>query len=151
VREYELVYIVQPDAAPEREKEIQNRISESLSRASAITLMWDDWGKRKLAYEIDKFQKGHYVLASFLGGGAAIPEIERTLRLDADVLRFLTVKVSDRVKDVDARVAEARKEEAERAKRREERERIEAERAEQDRRAGRAPSRDDGSDESAEE
>jgi small subunit ribosomal protein S6 len=129
VREYELVYIIQPDAPPEKEKDLRTRIDGFVSRAEGITLLWDDWGKRKLSYEINKFQKGHYVFGSFLGAGPAIPEIERLLRLDSDVLRFLTVKVSDRVADVEARVAEARKEEAERAKRREEREKLEAERA----------------------
>jgi small subunit ribosomal protein S6 len=113
VREYELVYIIQPDAAPEKEKDLQTRIDGYISQAEGITLLWDDWGKRKLAYEVKKFQKGHYLLASFLGAGDAIPEIERMLRLDPDVLRFLTVKVSDKVADVEARVTEARREEAE--------------------------------------
>lgn len=129
MREYELVYIIQPEAAPEKQKDLQNRIDGFVSKAEGITLLWDDWGKRKLAYEIKKFQKGHYVFGSFLGAGQAIPEIERLLRLDPDVLRFLTVKVSDKVADVEARVAKARKEEEERAKRREEREKLEAERA----------------------
>ena len=133
MREYELVYIIQPDASPEKEKELQTQIGEMLSRAGAVTLLWDDWGKRKLAYEIRKLQKGHYVLVNFLGGGGSIPEIERMLRIDPDILRFLTVKVNERVRDVDARIEEARKEEAERARRREERERAEAERAEAER------------------
>ncbi len=133
MREYELVYIIQPDASPEKEKELQTRIGEMLSRADAVTLLWDDWGKRKLAYEIRKLQKGHYVLVNFLGGGGSIPEIERMLRIDPDILRFLTVKVNERVRDVDARIEEARKEEAERTRRREERERAEAERAEAER------------------
>jgi small subunit ribosomal protein S6 len=129
VREYELVYIVQPDASPERHKELSSRISDAIGAGGGVTLLWDDWGKRKLAYEIKKFQKGHYMLVNFLGDGKFIPELERMLRIDADVLRFLSVRVADDVKDVQARMAEAKKEEAERAKRREERERLEAERA----------------------
>ena len=129
MREYELTNIVQPDAPPEKAKDLQARISDLIVKADGITLMWDDWGKRKLAYEIKKFQKGQYILVSFLGGKGSIPEVERTLRLDPDVLRFLTVKVSEKVADVEARIAEAKKEEAERARRREEREQLEAERA----------------------
>jgi small subunit ribosomal protein S6 len=69
------------------------------------------------------------VLVDFLGDGEAIPELERMLRLDAEVLRYLTVKVAEQVADVPQRIAEAKKEEAERARKREERERLEAERA----------------------
>jgi small subunit ribosomal protein S6 len=129
VREYELVYIIQPDATPEREKEIHSRIDDAIARAGGTFLLRDDWGKRKLAFEIRKFQKGHYVLAGFLGEGAIVDELERGLRLDPDVLRFLTVKVQDEVRDIEGRITRAREEEAERARRREERERLEAERA----------------------
>ena len=129
MREYELIYIIQPDATPEREKEIHSRIDDGIARAGGTFLLRDDWGKRKLAYEIRKFQKGHYVLVGFLGEGAIVDELERGLRLDPDVLRFLTVKVQDEVRDIESRIARAREEEAERARRREERERLEAERA----------------------
>jgi small subunit ribosomal protein S6 len=129
VREYELVYVIQPDATPEREKEIHTRLDEAIARSEGTYLLRDDWGKRRLAYEIKKFQKGHYVLLSFLGKGAVVNELERLLRVDPDILRFLTVKVEDEVKDIEARIARAREEEAERARHREERERQEAERA----------------------
>jgi small subunit ribosomal protein S6 len=129
VREYELIYIVQPDAAPEREKEIQSRVEKEIVEGGGQILLWDDWGKRKLAYEIRKFNKGHYMLVSFLGGGRFIPAIERGLRLDPDVLRFLAVKVDENVRDIEARLVRAKDEAAERARKREERERREAERA----------------------
>jgi small subunit ribosomal protein S6 len=129
VREYELIYIVQPDATPEREKEIQSRVEKEIVEGGGQILLWDDWGKRKLAYEIRKFNKGHYMLVSFLGGGRFVPGVERGLRLDPDILRFLTVKIDDNVRDVEARLIRAKEEAAERARKREERERREAERA----------------------
>ncbi|MFQ5697437.1 MAG: 30S ribosomal protein S6 [Myxococcota bacterium] len=129
MREYELVYIIQPDCSPEREKEIQTRVEQAITAGGGQILLWDDWGSRKLAYEIQKFNKGRYMLVSFLGGGQFIPEIERGLRLDPDVLRFLVVKVRDKVQDIEARLVQAREEAAERARKREERERREAERA----------------------
>jgi small subunit ribosomal protein S6 len=129
VREYELIYLIQPDATPERQKEIHSRVDEIVAQQGGMLLLRDDWGKRKLAYEIQKFQKAQYVLLSYLGEGKIVDELERALRLDPDVVRFLTVKVQDEVKDIESRITEARAEEAERAKRREERERLEAERA----------------------
>jgi small subunit ribosomal protein S6 len=129
VREYDLIYIIQPDATREREVEIHAKVDSFVSEGGGTHLLRDDWGKRKLAYEIQKFQKGHYFQLSFLGNGAFVPDMERQLRLDVDVLRFLTVLANDNVKDIEARVTEAREYEAEQARRREERELLEAERA----------------------
>ena len=129
MREYELIYVIQPDATPEREQEIHSRADEFIEGSgSAQVLLRDDWGKRKLAYEIRKFQKGHYFQLNFLGEGSEISELERGLRLDPDVLRFLSVQVDDSVKDVEARISEAAEQAAELARRQEERARLEAER-----------------------
>ena len=129
MREYDLIYIIQPDATREREVEIHAKVDSFVSEGGGTHLLRDDWGKRKLAYEIHKFQKGHYFQLSFLGNGAFVPDMERQLRLDVDVLRFLTVLANDNVKDIEARVTQAREYEAEQARRREERELLEAERA----------------------
>ncbi len=128
MREYEFVYIIQPDATPEREAEVHTRIEEAVTRGGGQFLLRDDWGKRKLAYEIQKFQKGHYFQVNFLGDGAFLPELERNLGLDSDVLRFLSVQANPCVKDVPARIEEAKREQEEREQRRQEREALEAER-----------------------
>ena len=128
MREYELIYVIQPDASDERLQEIHERIDGTVTGGQGLILLRDDWGKRKLAYEIDKFQKGHYFQLCFLGDGKFIKEAERLMRIDPDVLRFLTVLVKDEVSDIEARVAEAKEQAAEQAQRREERERLEAER-----------------------
>jgi small subunit ribosomal protein S6 len=133
LREYELVYVVQPDASAEREQEIGRRIDEVIaSSQGADILIKDDWGKRKLAYEIKKFQKGHYVQVNYLGTGPEVREIERRLRIDPDVLRFLTVQVSDDVRDIEARRKEAAEQAAVQARRRAEREREREERERRD-------------------
>ncbi len=128
MREYELVYVIQPDATPEREEEIHDRTDALIMNAGGRFLLRDDWGKRKLAYEIKNFQKGHYFQLDFLGKGPEIAELERSLRLDADVLRFLSIQVNDEVKDIESRIQEAEKQAEEQARRREERARAEAER-----------------------
>ena len=56
MREYEFVYVIQPDATPEREAEIHQRIDTVVSDQKGRFLLRDDWGKRRLAYEIKKFQ-----------------------------------------------------------------------------------------------
>jgi small subunit ribosomal protein S6 len=122
VREYEFVYVIQPDATPEREAEIHQRIDQVVSDQKGRLLLRDDWGKRRLSYEIKKFQKGHYFQVNFLGGGKEIAEIERLMRLDSDILRYLSVLADEEVTDVETRVVEAAKQAAEQAQRRAERE-----------------------------
>ena len=105
-REYELVFIVRPDVTDEDIETIKARNSGIISDRKGHELKIDDWGKRRLAYEIQDYGKGHFVLQNYLGSTEIVDELERTLRIDDSVLRFLTVKLADRV-DVEARVAEA--------------------------------------------
>ena len=128
MREYELIYVVQPDATDERLKQIHDRVDAAITGGQGMVLLRDDWGKRKLSYEIAKFQKGQYFHLAMLGDGKFIAEMERLLRIDPDVLRFLTVLVAEEVPDIDARVERAVEQAAEQARRREEREKLEAER-----------------------
>jgi len=129
VREYELNVIIQPEISEEGSAAILGRLDDLLKESSATRLLCDDLGKRKLAYEIDRFQKGHYYLLSFLDAGPVVSELERALRLEESVLRFLTVKVDDDVADIEARVASAKEREEELAKRAAEKATREAEEA----------------------
>jgi len=125
LREYETTFIIQPEISDEGCQDLFARIDGILEREGAIRLLHDDQGKRKLAYEIRKFQKGRYVTTGYLGQGEAVAPLERTLRLEESVLRFLTVQVTDRVEDIEQRKQVAAEEErirAERARERAERE-----------------------------
>jgi small subunit ribosomal protein S6 len=125
LREYETTFIVQPEISDEGCQELLARLDGVLEREGAIRLLHDDQGKRKLAYEIRKFQKGRYVTTYYLDQGRAVASLERTLRLEESVLRFLTVQVTDHVEDIEQRKQLAAEEErirAERARERAERE-----------------------------
>ncbi len=143
MREYETTLIVQTEISDEGIASLQERLDGTLESADGIRLLYDDLGKRRLAYEIQNFQKGRYVMLRFLDKGTAIPSLERALRLEDSIIRFLTVQVSDDVKDVPARQAAAAEEQriraekvAERAAREaEEAERMEKERVEAEARA----------------
>jgi len=139
VREYELTYILHPDLTEEREAEIHARLDDLILRGKGIILLRDDQGKRKLAYEIQKLQKGHYFLLNYLDRGQANIELERELRLNPDAIRFLTVLVDEKVKDPAERISNAKIKAEEQAKRREQRER---EAAERERRAAEVASGD---------
>ncbi len=107
MHEYDTTFIVQPEITEEGREALIQRLGEQLQRSGATPLDVDDMGKKKLAYEIRDFQKGHYLSLFYLDDGKAVAELERTMRLDESVLRFLTVRKEDEVIDVESRVARA--------------------------------------------
>ncbi len=107
MRDYETTFIVQPEISDEGVKALCDRLDGVLAKRDATRLLYDDMGRRRLAYEIQNFLKGHYLTLMYLDTGAVIPELERTLRLEDSVLRFLTVQVTDEVVDIEARKKEA--------------------------------------------
>jgi len=129
LREYETTFIVQPEISDEGSQSILTKLDGILEAGGADRLMCEDHGKRKLAYEIRKFHKGHYYTLQFLNDGQVVPDLERTLRLEESVLRFLTILADEEVADVDARKAVAAEAEVEQTKRAEERAQREAEEA----------------------
>jgi small subunit ribosomal protein S6 len=129
VREYEFTFIVQPEITEDGLQSIYDRFDGVLEKHGSVRLYYDDWGRRRLAYEIRKFQKGHYLILHFLDDGGVVPEIERLARIDDSILRFLTVLVSDSVEDIETRKVEAAVLEEERKKKAAERAAREAEEA----------------------
>jgi small subunit ribosomal protein S6 len=107
VREFDTTLIVQPEISEEAREAMIARLKGVLERAGAVPLEVDDMGKRKLAYEIKRFQKGHYLSLFYADSGKAVAELERALRLDESILRFLTVRRGDDVGDIDERKVKA--------------------------------------------
>lgn len=93
---YELVFIVHPDRTDEEARKVLDRVKEVVTREGGEVLKVEEWGKRKLAYEIKKQSKGTYFLLHYHGTGAILSEVERTLRISDDVLKYLTVVVDER-------------------------------------------------------
>ena len=129
MREYETTFIVQPEISDEGSQAILSKLDGVLEAGNSTRLMCEDHGKRKLAYEIRKFHKGHYYTLQFLNEGQVVPDLERTLRLDESVLRFLTIMADGEVADIEARKAVAAEAEVEQTKRAAERAAREAEEA----------------------
>jgi small subunit ribosomal protein S6 len=129
VREYEVTLIIQPEISDEGVGALQERLDGVLEGFGTMRLLYDDLGKRRLAYEIQNFQKGRYVMLRFLDDGSNIKGLERALGLEDSIIRFLTVQVDDAVEDVAARQAEAAEERRIRAEKAAERAAREAEEA----------------------
>ena len=127
MREYETTFIIQPVISDEGREAMLQKLDALIEKQGAVRLAIDDVGKRKLAYEIQKFQNGHYYTLQYLDRGSVGKELERALRLEESVLRFLTVMVNEEVMDIEGRWAAAAEEERLRKQRAAERAAREAE------------------------
>ena len=110
LNEYETTYVVRPDLSEDLMTRITTRFEKVVLERGGTMLVSEDWGKRKLAYLVKKHQRGHYIYLNYVGPANLVGEMERSLGLEDDLLRFLTVKLGDDV-DVDSRrtLAEERK------------------------------------------
>ena len=95
MRHYETIFIIIPDLPDEERQAVVDRYRKILDDQGAEVLFCDDWGRRKLAYDIRKFSKGHYILFEYVGTAPAVSELERNLRLDDKILRLITVKKAE--------------------------------------------------------
>ena len=107
MREYETTFIIQPEISDEGVQVLCERLDGILGKNESVRLFYDDQGRRRLAYEIENFQKGRYITLMYLDSGSVVSELERSLKLDDSVLRFLTVQVTEEVQDIEARKAAA--------------------------------------------
>jgi len=92
MRNYESLYIVHPEVVGEELTKLTEKFQSVLTEQNAEIFKLDNWGVRKLAYPINKVERGCYVQTLFTAEPQVIAEFERRLRLDEKVLRFLTVR-----------------------------------------------------------
>lgn len=95
MRKYETIFILQPDLADDDVKAITAKAQDVIASLNGALHRLDDWGARKLAYPIQKFPRGRYFYLRFDGGSDLVAELERRLRLDEKVLRYLSVNITD--------------------------------------------------------
>jgi small subunit ribosomal protein S6 len=104
-REYETIYILRPNTANEGVAEVNTRIKGVIEGMGGKILKVDNWGKRRLAYEVAKERKGIYLYWLYLAQPGVVEETERNLRMLDSVIRYLTVKVDEDI-DISARPTE---------------------------------------------
>lgn len=98
-RKYELVYVVSPDATDEQVAELHTQVEGIAQRLGGQIDKTENWGRRKLAYEIGRHKEGTYVLEVIDGSGELMKEIDRRLKVSDLVIRHLVVRV-DEMQDV---------------------------------------------------
>ena len=97
MRRYETFVIIDPDLSDDGRKPIMDRIGELVQQNGTMVLV-DDWGQRRLAYEIKSKNRGYYVRFDYCGDGPLVDEIERFCRIEDGAMKYMTVVLD---KDVD--------------------------------------------------
>ena len=95
-REYETVYVLKPDVEGSAAK-VADKVTKAIERQKGVLLGIDEWGKKKLSYDIAKTNRGVIVQVGYCGGGELVNEVVRELRLDDQVIRHFTLKLADAV------------------------------------------------------
>ena len=100
-RTYELMFIVRPDMTEEDLDKLLAMLQSIVPASGGSIVKVDKMGKRRLAYVVQRFHEGIYVLLLVEGGGAVVHELERRLRVTEQVIKFLTVRVDEEQKRLD--------------------------------------------------
>jgi len=94
---YETIYIINPTLDDDPLKEVIAKFSDLIKKLKGSIVKVNEWGKRKLAYDVKRFDKGYYVVLDFCALPKMVTELERNLKLDDRILKYITVKIDENV------------------------------------------------------
>jgi small subunit ribosomal protein S6 len=94
-RKYELVYLFKPETPEQTMTDMHTQVETIVGRMGGTIEKTENWGKRKLAYEIGHHKEGIYVLEVIFGGGELMKELDRRLKVSEDLMRHLIVRVDE--------------------------------------------------------
>ena len=92
---YEHIYLARQDVSPQQVEELTNALTEVLTQGGGKVTKNEYWGLKSLSYRIKKNRKAHYSLLNIDAPAPAIAEMERQMRINEDILRFMTVRVDE--------------------------------------------------------
>ncbi len=91
MRAYELMYIVKPEFDEEQLATVTDKYANLITNNGGEVISNEKWGKRKLAYEINDYRDGIYILVNFKGEPDVVNEVDRLMKIDDDILRFMMI------------------------------------------------------------
>jgi small subunit ribosomal protein S6 len=107
MRVYEELFIIKPDVPDEEITAFIEQIQAHITTAGGTIDKVENWGKRRLAYKVEKFREGNYVLIQFSSEATTVvKELERRLRVADSVIKFLTVRIDENLKRIEKRKKE---------------------------------------------
>lgn len=104
-RVYEVMYIAQPDTAEDDITKLNEAITSLVEKDGGTVSVVEGWGRRRMAYPINKKTEGFYVLLEIEGSGQEIAELERRFRVNDTIMRYMTVRVDEDRKAADKKSA----------------------------------------------
>lgn len=105
MRRYETIFIMDPDVSEEGRTPVFEKLEELVPQEGGFIVEREEWGVKKLAYDIKKKNRGYYVRLDYCGSGALVDEVERFFRIDDRLLKYMTI-VLDKEADVEGIQAE---------------------------------------------
>ena len=102
---YETIFIIHPELNEEDAEEHIKRVENLVIRLGGEVLKTERWGKKRLAYEVDKHRYGYYVLLRLRGDPAILPELERHYRLTEGIIKSLVIRLEAEPKEEPVMVA----------------------------------------------
>jgi len=90
---YESIFIIRPSLSDDDTNKLIEKMKGLIEKAGATLLILENWGKKKLAYEIKRERRGTFVYLHFKAAGNVVGELEHSYRLEDSVLKFLTVRL----------------------------------------------------------
>jgi small subunit ribosomal protein S6 len=103
MRIYEELFIVRAGAAEEEIHPLLDQLKQQITKGGGAVEKEDNWGVRKLAYRVKKQAEGRYILLQFTASPDTVKELERRLRVSDMVLKFITVRIDEKLKKVEKR------------------------------------------------
>ena len=100
-RTYELMFIVRPDMTEEDQDKLISTLETAVTSSGGQVKNVEKMGKRRLAYTVRRFHDGLYILLTFEGSGGLVHELERRLRVNEPVIKFLSVRIDEEQKRLD--------------------------------------------------
>ena len=103
MRVYEELFIVKPDTPEEEVDGFVEQIQHVITNGKGTVDKTDKWGMRKLAYRVQKYNEGIYVLIQFSSSPELVKEVERRMRVSDQVIKFITVRIDEKLKKIEKR------------------------------------------------
>ncbi len=97
-RKYEIGFIINPESSEEEVKKITDSVTDVIKKAKGTIENIDEWGRRKMAYPIQKHKEGIYTFINVEAPGSVFVAVERRLKLTEKVMRFIVLRLDDRLK-----------------------------------------------------